>query len=242
MTPPSVRRIDFGYFVRPAQETGTGLPRVEALLGYAVVYEAGVLLFDTGLAEGNAEADAWYRPVRRPLPHALHDVGIRPDDVRWIANCHLHFDHCGGNPALPDRPIFLQSVELRTARTTADYTLPQVIDFPGARYQELESETEILPNTLLIPTPGHTQGHQALAVRHPDGTIVLAGQGHSSAFDYGSEHLAWRARREKQVSDAAISYQPWIERLEQLDPRRVLFAHDYAVWEPGPKPAEEVDT
>jgi hypothetical protein len=46
----TVRRIDFGYFVRPAEETGTGKPRVEALLGYAIVNEAGVLLFDTGAA------------------------------------------------------------------------------------------------------------------------------------------------------------------------------------------------
>jgi len=29
----TVQRVDFGYFVRPAQETGTGAPRVEPCLG-----------------------------------------------------------------------------------------------------------------------------------------------------------------------------------------------------------------
>jgi len=143
-----------------------------------------------------------------------------------VANCHLHFDHCGGNPALAGRPIFVQPIELRTARTTKDYTLPHLIDFAGADYREIDGETEILPDVLLIPTPGHTAGHQAIAVRSKDGTVVLAGQARDTAFEYGSDQLAWRARRD------AVNYLPWIERLQKLDPKRVVFAHDRAVWEP----------
>ena len=233
LTLPTVRRIDFGYFVRPAEETGTGKPRVEALLGYAIVHEAGVLLFDTGLGEGDAEMDAWYRPVRRPLPEALRSTGIAIDDVRWVANCHLHFDHCGGNPALDGRPIFVQSIELRTARTAKGYTLPHLIDFAGVKYREVEGETEILPGVLLIPTPGHTIGHQTVAVKSRDGTIVLAGQARDTAFEYGSDQLAWRARHEGRLKDDAITYVSWIARLQELDPRRIVFAHDYAVWEPN---------
>src|SRR5436190_22891448 len=44
----TVRRVDFGYFIRPAQETGTGVPRVEPCLGYAVSHPEGMILFDTG--------------------------------------------------------------------------------------------------------------------------------------------------------------------------------------------------
>jgi N-acyl homoserine lactone hydrolase len=228
----SVRRIDFGYFVRPADETGTGKPRVESLLGYAIVRADGVLLFDTGIGEGDAEADARYRPVRQPLPDALRSAGVVLDAVRWLANCHLHFDHCGGNPALAGRPIFVQAVELRTARTTTDYTLPQLIDFTGAVYREIDGEAEVLSGVLLIPTPGHTAGHQAIAVRSSDGTVVLAGQARDTAFQYGSDQMAWRALHENGISDSNLSYLPWIERLQQLDPKRVLFAHDRAVWEP----------
>ena len=180
----SIRRIDFGYFVRPGEEIGTGKPRVECVLGYAVQHSAGVLLLDTGLGEGDAGVDAHYRPVRRPLPDALRPAGIAVDDVRWVANCHLHFDHCGGNPALVGRPIFVQSRELQQARTDTDYTLPHLIDFDGALYREMEGETEILPGVLVIPSPGHTDGHQAIAVRGADGTVVLAGQAHNTTFDY----------------------------------------------------------
>jgi N-acyl homoserine lactone hydrolase len=230
---PTVRRIDFGYFVRPAEETGTGKPRIEAVLGYAVVTDSGVLLFDTGLGEGDAEADTWYRPVRRPLPEALSSAGIALEDIRWVANCHLHFDHCGGNPALTGRSFFVQSAELNAARTKENYTLPHLIDFAGANYREVEGEAEILPGVHVIPTPGHTDGHQAIAVRSSDGTVILAGQAHNTAFDYGSDLLAWRAAQEGRVRDVALTYSPWIERLQELDPRRVVFAHDYSIWEPA---------
>ena len=230
---PSVRRIDFGYFVRPADETGTGKPRIECVLGYAIEHSAGLLLFDTGLGEGDPEVDAHYRPVRRPLPVALRDAGLAMNDVQWVVNCHLHFDHCGGNPALASRPIFVQSRELRAARTATDYTLSHLIDFDGAEYRQIDGETEILPDVLAIPTPGHTDGHQAIAVRGKDGTVVLAGQAHNTAFDYAADQLAWRARHEGRVDDPALDYRPWIERLQQLDPSRILFAHDQAVWEPA---------
>ena len=229
---PAVRRVDYGYFVRPADETTTGKRRVEALLGYAVIHDRGVLLFDTGLGEGDAEADERYQPMRRSLPEALSSAGVAISDVRWVVNCHLHFDHCGGNPALAGRPIFVQAIELRSARTMKDYTLRQLVDFAGADYREIDGEAEILPGVFLIPTPGHTDGHQAAAIRSSDGTVVLAGQARDTAFEYGSEQLAWRARREGGRSDVAIPYPQWIERLQKLDPRRIAFAHDRAVWEP----------
>jgi N-acyl homoserine lactone hydrolase len=50
MASVTVRRVDFGYFVRPAEETGTGMPRVEPCLGYAVGHPEGMILFDTGMA------------------------------------------------------------------------------------------------------------------------------------------------------------------------------------------------
>jgi N-acyl homoserine lactone hydrolase len=182
---PNVRRIDFGYFVRPATETATSKPRVEGVLGYVIEHPDGLLLFDTGLGEGDREVDAHYQPVRRPLPDAMRAAGLALDDIRWVANCHLHFDHCGGNSTLIGRPIFVQSRELQEARAAPDYTLPHLIDFSGADYHQLEGETEILPDVLVIPTPGHTDGHQAIAVRSGNGTVILAGQAYNTSFDYG---------------------------------------------------------
>ena len=41
----TVRRVDFGYFVRPPAETGTGGPRVDPCPGYVVGHPEGMILF-----------------------------------------------------------------------------------------------------------------------------------------------------------------------------------------------------
>jgi N-acyl homoserine lactone hydrolase len=55
------------------------------------------------------DVEAHYRPRRIPLPDALRPGGFTTHDVKLIVNCHLHFDHCGGNPALRGGPGGAQS-------------------------------------------------------------------------------------------------------------------------------------
>jgi N-acyl homoserine lactone hydrolase len=230
VTDSAVRRVDFGYFVRPAVETGTGSPRVEPCLGYLIEHPDGLLLVDTGMG-AHPEVDAHYRPRRVPLAAALAAAGSRLDEVRFVVNCHLHFDHCGGNPQLAGREIFVQRTELDLARTEADYTLPELVDAPGLRYTELDGEVEVLPGVLIVPTPGHTAGHQSVVVRRADGTVVVAGQSHDTATAYGADVLARRAALDGHPPPLPVAPE-WIDRLQRLDPARVVFAHDNAVWQP----------
>ena len=227
---PAVRRVDFGYFVRPAEETGTGSPRVEPCLGYLVEHAEGLLLVDTGMG-AHPDVDAHYRPRRRPLAAALHDVGAGVDDLTLVVNCHLHFDHCGGNPELVRTPVVVQRAELAAARATPDYTLPGLVDPPGLRYEVLDGEAEVLPGVLVVPTPGHTAGHQSLLVQRPDGVVVVAGQSHDSASAYAADALAGTARAHRHGEPLPIA-RAWMQRLAREDPRVVVFAHDHAVWQP----------
>lgn len=226
----TIRRVDFGYFVRPAEETGTGASRVEPCLGYLIDHPDGRILMDTGMGI-HPEVDAHYRPHRKLLSLALGEVGTRIEDIRIVVNCHLHFDHCGGNPEMTGKPIVVQTAELQAAQRIVDYTLPELVDAPGLRYEELNGEAEILSGVLVVPTPGHTDGHQSLIAQLDDGTVVVAGQSHDIASAYSADVLTIRARQEQH--DAVLPIAPaWIDRLRALDPRRVVFAHDYAIWEP----------
>jgi len=225
-----VVRVGLGTFVRPAEETGTGSPRVEPVYGYLARTPAGLLLLDTGLGEADEETDAWYRPRRVHVADALASVGVALDDVAIVVNCHLHFDHIGGNPSFAGRPILCQRAELETARA-GDYTVDALVDFDGARYELLDGEAEIAPGVHVLPTPGHVDGHQSVLLRCDDGTVVLAGQSHDTASDWSADALAAQA--------AALGHEPplpepspWMARILELDPRRVVFAHDAAVWEP----------
>ncbi|WP_229076708.1 MBL fold metallo-hydrolase [Actinoplanes sp. DH11] len=221
MSDITVRRVNHGWFVRPAEETGTGRPRVEPTLGYLVDHPEGHLLIDTGMGS-HPDVDAHYRPHRIPLSAALVEAGSSRSEIRYVVNCHLHFDHCGGNPELAPVPVFTQRTELHTARTVTDHTLPELIE--NGRYEELDGEAEILPGVLVVPTPGHTAGHQSVVVATGDGTVIVAGQSHDHATAFTGDVLGARA--------GVGTVPPWLGRLLDLDPRRIVFAHDNAVWEP----------
>jgi len=81
-----VARIELGSFVRPPEETGTDRHRVETVLGYVARTPEGVLLLDTGLGEGDAETEAWYRPRRVGIEDALRTVGLMVGDIDLVVN------------------------------------------------------------------------------------------------------------------------------------------------------------
>ncbi|WP_031064899.1 N-acyl homoserine lactonase family protein [Streptomyces sp. NRRL WC-3742] len=233
MTPMHpIRRLDLGYFVRPAIEVGGPEPRVEPVLAYLVRRPEGLLLFDTGIGAGEPETEAHYRPSRRPLPEALAAAGVAVSDIDLVVNCHLHFDHCGANPLLAGTPVVVQSTELAVARR-GGYTIEALVDFPGAEYREVDGEAEIWPGVRVLPTPGHSQGHQSLLVERSGGrSVLLAGQAYDFASEYGHGVLARRAALDG-VEPPLPGYPAWLDRVAEAAPRWVLFAHDQAVWEPA---------
>ena len=50
-------------------------------------------------------------------------------------------------------------------------------------YEILDGEEEILPRIRVVPTPGHTDGHQSLVVDCAEGPVVLLGQAYEFASD-----------------------------------------------------------
>jgi glyoxylase-like metal-dependent hydrolase (beta-lactamase superfamily II) len=196
--------------------------------GHAVEHADGLFLFDNGAGFGNAEVDATFSPRVRPVDDALEEAGISLADVTGAANCHLHFDHCGQNPRLRGMPIFVQRAEWNMVHEP-DYTVPEWIDVPGLTYEVLDGETEVAPGIRLVPTPGHTAGHQSLVLDAPGGAIVLAGQAVQSRAEWqGAEAPEDSGRSSAPDPDA---YARSVERLRMLDPARVHFAHDPSVWE-----------
>jgi glyoxylase-like metal-dependent hydrolase (beta-lactamase superfamily II) len=99
---------------------------------------------------------------------------------------------------------------------------------PGLTYEVLDGEIEVAPGLRLIPTPGHTAGHQSLVLDAAEGTVVLAGQAVQSRAE-------WEGATEPSASGAPEAADPRypksVERLRSLDPVRVHFAHDAAIWE-----------
>lgn len=195
---------------------------------HAVEHPGGIFLFDNGAGVGNAEVESTFSPRVRPIDRALEEVGISLADVTGAANCHLHFDHCGQNARLLGMPIFVQRTEW-TMVHEPDYTVPEWVDVPGLTYELLDGEIEVAPGLRLVPTPGHTAGHQSLIVDTPDGAIVLAGQAVQSRDEWqGAESTQASGQPSAPDPDA---YARSVDRLRALDPVRVHFAHDPEIWQ-----------
>jgi N-acyl homoserine lactone hydrolase len=133
---------------------------------HVVEHPAGRVLVDTGMIDSTPELDAEWG-IR-------YDASLIPRDVICVINTHLHFDHCGGNRLFAGTPIHVQRAEREAARAD-DYTIPGWVEFEGATYVEHDGEAEIVPGVRVLPTPGHTPGHQSVLVDTDDGLVILAG-------------------------------------------------------------------
>ena len=158
---------------------------------HVIEHPEGRILVDTGMIDSTPELDAEWG-VR-------FDPDLIPRDVLCVVNTHLHFDHCGGNRLFPGVPIHVQRAEREAARADG-YTIPEWVEFEGATYVEHDGEAEILPGVQVVPTPGHTPGHQSVLVSTREGLVVVAGDvgytwGQFDRSDSGQALLALRPRR-----------------------------------------------
>jgi len=129
---------------------------------HTIDHPAGLVLVDTGMIDSTPELDEEWDPV--PMPENI------PRDVVWVINTHLDFDHCGGNRLFPGVPIHVQRLELEHPRGPHEW-----VHFEGATYVVHDGEAEVVPGIRLLPTPGHSPGHQSVLVDTPEGLVVLGG-------------------------------------------------------------------
>ena len=152
-----------------------------ALRCLLVEHDDGLVLVDTGI--GNKE-DEKFRGIygvenegqggRTQLEDALRGLGHGPEDIRWVINTHLHFDHAGGDmwrdpagkivPAFPQARYVVQRGELEFARHTNERTAGSYLthNFAGVPFMLLDGESEPLPGIRCLPTPGHVPYHQSV--------------------------------------------------------------------------------
>ena len=84
---------------------------------------AGQLLADLGAdvikvenPDGGDDTRKWGPPFVKSkegedVVPQLALLGLGPDDVHYVANSHLHFDHCGGNEFFPRATFLVQKAE-----------------------------------------------------------------------------------------------------------------------------------
>jgi len=124
----------------------------------------------------------------RSTEHQLRALGVPPESIDFVIMTHLHFDHSGGTTrrtASGLEPVFSRARHVIQAREWADAMAPH--ERNRASYlaenflpleeaglmQRVEGEVEIAPGIRVLPTPGHTAGHQSVVISDGNGHHIV---------------------------------------------------------------------
>ena len=125
------------------------------------------------------------------LLRALARLGHKPEDIDFVINTHLHFDHCGGNtvrdekgalvPAFPRARYIIQKREWAWASSPHDREKDSyraddfrplaelgLIDF-------VDGDAAVTAGVEVILAPGHTAHHQCVKVTSGGKSLVFLG-------------------------------------------------------------------
>lgn len=141
---------------------------------------------------------SWQEPGEA-VHERLQALGVDPAEIELIIFTHLHWDHCHNLDQFPNARFLVNAREYEFAldpippyyKSYEHHKLGKRAPFVGIPFETLDGEKQILPGILVFPTPGHSPGHQSVAVDTEGGMHVIAGD---AVFSYdnlqpASEHL-----------------------------------------------------
>lgn len=154
---------------------------------FLIRHPKGVLLWDTGLSDAlAAQKDGvtngpFHMQVKVTLSSQLVQLGLAPKDITYMAFSHFHFDHLGNATQFPAATWILNKAELDAANAS-----PEMFDLSenfrkvmqAAKQQVIRGDHDVFGDgtVRILKAPGHTPGHQVLAVKLPKtGNVVLSG-------------------------------------------------------------------
>ena len=153
---------------------------------YLIVHPRGTLMFDAGaIADSHLKGEEVTEGVvtaSKPLLPQLAASGYAPRDITYFALSHFHSDHTANANEFASATWIVQKAE----RDFMFADSPQGIIQPATYAALRNANTKILDNAdfdvfgdgsvVVMATPGHTPGHQVVAVKLAKrGTVVLGG-------------------------------------------------------------------
>jgi len=216
------------------------------ILSFLVVHPRGRALFDTGLHCGTiadpvgrlGEERARRFGVRSragdDVVSQLALLGLHPPDVSHVINSHFHFDHCGGNEFFPEATFLVQRREMAAARApdalAGGRYRPSHQDFDHPLpYRLIEGEHDVFGDgtVVIIPTHGHTPGHQSLMVRDGKGApLVFAADACYTKENMDRDLLPLVVWDEGEMAESLASLRALRDRQGAV----VFYGHDPAQW------------
>ncbi len=154
-----------------------------ALNSFLIKKEDILILIETGIGSDlEPKIFEYYSIERDPgLVGSLQRLGYQAEDIAFVINTHLHFDHCGGNtcknekgedvPTFPKAKYIIQKREWEYALNPSERDKPSYLKqnfIPLEEHGQLQlvdGDSEITEGVEVVLVPGHTTSHQCVKVQ-----------------------------------------------------------------------------
>jgi glyoxylase-like metal-dependent hydrolase (beta-lactamase superfamily II) len=152
------------------------------------------LLWDTGVPESALnDPKGWSTLPKlivyhldKTLTEQLATIGLKPDDVTYVALSHTHGDHIGNVRLFPNSTVLMQRAEYEWISTPDGpndnvnqlKALARKLMGTPKHLKLLDGDTDVFGDgsVTLVSTPGHTPGSESLMVHlKKSGFIILSG-------------------------------------------------------------------
>ncbi|HLF71844.1 MAG TPA: MBL fold metallo-hydrolase [Dehalococcoidia bacterium] len=139
-----------------------------------------LILIETGVGD---KPGGWRRQASPAadgtLLGDLRGLGVALEDIDVVINTHLHADHCGWNtryegenlvPTFPNAEYLIMRDEWEAAmapneRTRATYLAENLMPLEEhGRLRLIDGEYKLTDEVVILPAPGHSAGHAAVAL------------------------------------------------------------------------------
>ncbi len=217
---------------------------------YLIVHPKGTLMWDVGVIPDSAfkgdnpmtlseDGDTVSSPG--PLLPQLAALGYAPANITYIAFSHYHFDHTANANAFAGSTWLVHAAE-RDAMFAASPA-------HQSAYSRLRnSKTIILPSTdydvfgdgavVIKYAPGHTPGHQVLALKLPKTGPVLIG---GDLWHYVAERTAPRPPQDEANKEQTLASRAAMEAYLKQSGAQLWIEHDPATFNRLKKAPDYID-
>ena len=150
---------------------------------YLIRHEKGDLIWDTGLPDALAElpdgndSEAFLMKMPITMSSQLAEIGVKPEEVEYLALSHLHGDHTGNANLFKTATLLLQKEEYASL-FEGETVNPAVDSLKNNQSVKLDGDHDVFGDGSVIikRAPGHTSGHQVLFLDLEEtGPVLLSG-------------------------------------------------------------------
>lgn len=165
----------------------------------------------------------------------MRQRGFNPEDVRRVILTHMHMDHSDGLSAFPYAEFLVSRREWELVQKMGafhgcvpgqfpSFFKPLLVDYAADAVGTFTHSHPVTSDgrVRIVPTPGHTEGHQSVIVEADDGLYFLAGDTSFTQAGLFSNHIDGVSHDARAVRETRQR----IRTLAQQQPLIYLPTHD----------------